>query len=52
MKLGRLIIETYEGCQGDRIFSVNILNKFGGSIGYSDPSILKVFLWLININRI
>lgn len=52
MKLGRLIIETYICRTGSRIFSVNILNKFGGSIGYADPSLLKVFLWLININRI
>ena len=52
MKLGNLKFETYEGCKGDRIFSVSIMNKFGGSIGYADPSLLKVFLWLIKINRI
>jgi hypothetical protein len=52
MKLGRLIIETYKNCQGNRIFSVIILNKSGGSMGYTDTSILNVFLWLTYINRI
>jgi len=52
MRLGKLEIDSYEGIYGDRIFLARIINKFGGSSGYADPSFLKVFLWLININRI
>lgn len=52
MRIGKLVIETYKGYKGDKIYSVSILNKFGGSIGYADPSLLKVFLWLMNLNRI
>ena len=51
MRLGKFIIENYKGYTG-RYFSVRIINKFGGSSGYYSTSLLKVFLWLIHINRI
>lgn len=45
--IGKLKFETYEGCTGKRIFNINILNEFGGSIGYADPNLFKVIYWWI-----
>ena len=44
IKLGKLVIGTYEGCQGDRIFYINLMNSFGGSFVYAEHSLLKV-IW-------
>ena len=43
MKIGRLIFETYIGCTGKKVFRISVANKYGGSFGYADTSLLKVF---------
>jgi len=52
MKLGNLIIENWKDSEGNRFFIAIILNKFGGSRGYADHSLLNIVLWLLNINRV
>jgi hypothetical protein len=49
MKIGKFIFETYIGCTGLKIYSASIRNESGGSLGYADPSLLKVLWRLLTI---
>jgi len=43
--LGTIQFEIYIGLTNKLIYSISVKNKFGGSIGYADSSLLKIFLW-------
>jgi hypothetical protein len=43
--------QTYPGITGRLVFVISKVNKYGGSVGFADPSLIKVILWWLKENN-